>query len=195
MATQLSTEEMDAVKHYLNNEQKASVLNITQVLADCAWAKDAAVTAVDNTGMDLEARAGDRTEIRRIDFPEPVEDAMGLRMAIMSLSMEADIPDGIKRVATAQVETDRAGRYLKALCSHFKKHATVTQDLDEHNIGQGSVSFEFGDCFMEAQENALKLQVEAVSDLRFNRIKHVVKDHLFRFSHKEQLQADWLDED
>ncbi|MEM7034891.1 MAG: DUF2218 domain-containing protein [Chloroflexota bacterium] len=195
MTKELTAEEMDAVKHYLNTEQKLSVLSYAHVLADCAWATEATVTAIDKDGLNVQAGSETQNEDLRIDFPKSVNDALELRMAIMSLAMKADIPDGVKRVASAEFETPKASRYLKALCSHFSKKAQANFEVNDDNTGRGQVKFEFGDCTMAAEANTLTIRVSAESDLRFNRIKYVVGDHLFRFSHREALQADWVDGD
>lgn len=177
----------------INETQSLGLLKMTQVLTDCPWATAAIATAVDETGLELRAEAEGRSQLVRVYFAEPAHGERAMRMAFMALLMQADQPDGLFRQATAHVETARAGRHLKALCSHFKRHATVTQQLDSNNIGQGRVQFEFGDCLMEAQANCLTLQVEAPSELRFARIKDVVSDHLIRFAHKEPLSVNWVD--
>lgn len=177
----------------INETQSAGLLKMAHVLADCPWATAAIATGVDETGLELQAEAAGRSQSVRLPFAAPAPSEREVRMAFMALLMQADQPDGLLRQASAQVETARAGRHLKALCSHFKRHASVTQQLDSNNIGQGRVQFEFGDCLMDAQANRLTLQVEAPSELRFARIKDVVSDHLIRFAHKESLSVNWVD--
>lgn len=194
MATQTITPEIvNGLMQYINNEQKQSVLNFAHVLADCEWATDATVTSLDTSGVDVEATDGTRTETVRIDFPKTAEGPNGLRMALMGLAMKADIPDGIERTASAQVETEKAERYLKALCNHFNHKGNASYDIDDEGIGHGSVVFDFGRCKMEANANSLALHVSAESEMRFSRIKHVVDDHLVRFANKEELQVTWVD--
>ena len=111
-----------------------------------------------------------------------------LRLAFVKLADQADPADGVQRVATAQVKTPKAARYLKALCNHFDRKAEAR--YDDNN---GHIQFSFGECSLHAVEDALLLQVIAESDTRFDRVKHVVADHLVRFGVMEELVVDWVD--
>ncbi len=46
---------------------------------------------------------------------------------------------------------------------------------------------------MQVVGDHLELHVSANSDARFTRVKHVVADHLLRFSSKEQLEVPWVE--
>ncbi len=90
--------------------------------------------------------------------------------------------------ATAQVETAKASRYLKALCNHFARKVTASYDDD-----YGRVQFPFGDCELRATTNALLITVTAVDETMFVTAKAVVADHLVRFGEKEELTVNWVD--
>ncbi|GIK55056.1 MAG: DUF2218 domain-containing protein [Chloroflexi bacterium] len=90
--------------------------------------------------------------------------------------------------ATAQVETAKASRYLKALCNHFARK--VETRYDDNN---GRVQFPFGNCQLQASANALLITVTAVDETMFVTAKAVVADHLVRFGEKEELTVNWVD--
>jgi len=91
--------------------------------------------------------------------------------------------------AHATVETEKASRYLKALCNHFDRKVTA-----EYNDTQGTVAFGFGDCQMEATDNTLQISIQAETDENFGRVKYVISDHLIRFAPNEDLSVDWVEE-
>ncbi|MCA9884626.1 MAG: DUF2218 domain-containing protein [Anaerolineae bacterium] len=91
--------------------------------------------------------------------------------------------------AHAIVETEKASRYMKALCNHFDRKVTATYDDD-----QGTVQFGFGDCQMQASSDSLVIDIQADGDENFNRIKHVIGDHLIRFSGEDITAIEWVDE-
>lgn len=91
--------------------------------------------------------------------------------------------------AQANVQTEKASRYLKALCNHFSHKVTA-----EYSDERGVVQFGFGYCEMQATDNTLNLQVQAEDDENFQRVKHVVGDHLIRFGTNEELVVNWTDE-
>lgn len=90
--------------------------------------------------------------------------------------------------ARTQVQTDKAERYLKALCNHFSRKVTATYD-DRH----GEVQFSIGNCQMEADANTLTIQVRAENEENLAQVKAVVADHLERFASGEGLQLTWLE--
>ena len=92
--------------------------------------------------------------------------------------------------AQSTVETEKASRYLKALCNHFNRK--VTADYDD---ARGTAQFGFGYCEMNAGEKALIINIQADDDENFNRVKFVVSDHLIRFGTNEQLEVVWIDQD
>jgi hypothetical protein len=88
--------------------------------------------------------------------------------------------------ASAQVTTEKASRYLKALCNHFDRKVTA-----EYTDNHGTVDFGFGTCEMYADDNKLSIQIASDTPETFERVKYVVSDHLERFSGDEALQANW----
>ena len=90
--------------------------------------------------------------------------------------------------AQASVTTEKASRYLKALCNHFNKKVSAVYE-DNHGV----VQFGFGVCEMDVQGEQLIMRVQAENDELFARVKYVVADHLERFSGEEQLQVEWID--
>lgn len=90
--------------------------------------------------------------------------------------------------AQAVVPTAKASRYLKALCNHFNRKVTAV--YDGHH---GSVQFGFGTCQMDADDRTLVIHVQAQDEENFARVKHVVADHLERFSGDEGLQVEWTE--
>lgn len=91
--------------------------------------------------------------------------------------------------AQATVETEKASRYLKALCNHFDRKVEAS-----YSETQGSVAFGFANCQMNASDGALTINIEAESDENFERVKYVISDHLIRFAPNEELSINWEDE-
>jgi len=92
--------------------------------------------------------------------------------------------------AHSTVETEKASRYLKALCNHFDRKVTATYD-DNH----GDVQFGFGSCQMDADAQTLSIHVQADNDENFARVKFVVADHLERFSGDDALKVEWAEQE
>ncbi len=90
--------------------------------------------------------------------------------------------------AEATVETVKAVRFMKALCNHFGHKVTA-----EYTDQQGNVQFGFGHCEMSADENALSFRITADTEENFTRVKHVIADHLERFSGEDALKVEWVD--
>jgi hypothetical protein len=88
--------------------------------------------------------------------------------------------------AQGQVTTEKAQRYLKALCNHFSHK--VQASYDENN---GHVEFGFGVCEMKAEATTLSFAIEAEDAESFEQVKFVVADHLERFSGDEALKVSW----
>jgi hypothetical protein len=91
--------------------------------------------------------------------------------------------------AQATVETEKAARYLKALCNHFDRKVKA-----EYNDTQGTIACGFADCQMEAIDSKLQISIQAETDENFGRVKYVVSDHLIRFAPNEDLSVDWVEE-
>lgn len=91
--------------------------------------------------------------------------------------------------AQAQVRTEKAVRYLKALCNHFSHK--VQASYDENT---GHVDFGIGSCEMQATNDLLSFQIRCENEAGFNQVKFVVADHLQRFSGEDALQVLWADQ-
>jgi len=92
--------------------------------------------------------------------------------------------------AQTQVTTERAGRYLKALCNHFNRKVTAEYDGD-----RGNVQFSFATCQMNVEGDSLVIRVQAEKADDFARVKYVVADHLERFAaNYEAFQVHWVDQ-
>lgn len=92
-------------------------------------------------------------------------------------------------VAKSHVTTDKAQRYLKALCNHFNRKVTA-----EYTDNHGTVQFGIGFCEMNATDDALVIRIQAEDEEKLSQVKYVVADHLERFSGEDRLQVQWLDE-
>jgi len=184
----LTPEIINQAITHMNTDHKDALLNYAHHLVDCPWAKTATLISLNRTGLELLVSDNSKEETHRIEFPEPVTDAQTVRLTLVKLAQQADKPDGIKRIAKAQVTTPNAPRFMKALCNHFDRKAEGSYEGN-----QGTVKFAFGHCILEATETALLIQVEADSEQRFQRIKHVLGDHVVRFGQKEGLQVSWVD--
>lgn len=91
--------------------------------------------------------------------------------------------------AHTKVTTDKAARYLKALCSHFNHKVEAT--WSEH---EGSVAFGFADCQMRADATTLTMHLQAENAEKLAQAKEVVGGHLERFAHRDKLVAVWQDD-
>lgn len=92
-------------------------------------------------------------------------------------------------ISEARVETQKASRYLKALCNHFSRKVTA-----EYTDDRGTVQFSIGRCEMRSEPEHLILRVEAEDAERLAGVKSVVADHLVRFAPNESLQVNWVDQ-
>lgn len=179
-------EAAGALRDYLNTHNRDALLRMARNLAGALWASEAQATAVHAAGLDLLVTGGGRQETARVSFSHEAAGPGELRWLTIELADRADPPDGLARVATARVETEKAARYLKALCNHFDRKGVAIYDDNA-----GRVRFPFGECELVAEESALLLRVTADSDGRFQRVRHVVADHLIRFANKEALVVNW----
>ncbi len=188
MTQQLTDQIVTGAMQHMNTDHRNSLLNYAKQLAGCDWAESAEMTTLSATGFDLSVTANGRSETHHIPFETPVNDGQELRSALIKLADKADVPDGIVRVATSNVHTPNALRYVKALTNHFNRKAGGSY---EGNVG--TVNFPFGDAVLEAQDDEILLRVSAESDTMFDRVKDVVGGHLERFAQKETLTVAWVD--
>lgn len=83
-------------------------------------------------------------------------------------------------VATAQVPTASAGKYVQQLCKHWSHKLEV-----EYADGAGRVRFPDALAELRAGPEALTVTVEAADAATVERIKQVVASHLDRFAFRE----------
>ncbi|NGO63293.1 DUF2218 domain-containing protein [Rhizobium daejeonense] len=89
--------------------------------------------------------------------------------------------------AIAIVPTESGWKYLQQLCKHWSHKLEV--ELGEKS---GIVRFSEAVATMSADETALTVEVEAVSQEVLERMKGVVSSHLDRFAFREApLPFDW----
>lgn len=89
--------------------------------------------------------------------------------------------------ATSTFETERASRYLQAMCKHFAHKVPVTYDA-----ARGTADMPFGLLSMHAAEDTLRFEIEAADDHALERMKYVVEAHIVRFAFREKLEKlDW----
>ena len=93
--------------------------------------------------------------------------------------------DGGARSA-AEIETDRASRYLQQLCKHFAHKRPVT--FDPH---AGRISLSAGDCALVAEDTTLRLSLTAADPEQMARLQDTVERHLLRFAFREDMKIDW----
>lgn len=88
--------------------------------------------------------------------------------------------------STAVIATEHASKYLQQLCKHFAHKVSVEFDTE-----RGRIDFPFGDCRLQAGENALTIDCATKTDEELERAQNVVFDHLKRFAWREELEANW----
>ena len=86
------------------------------------------------------------------------------------------------------IATEHASRYLQQLCKHFAHKLTVK--FDEH---AGEITFSIGDCRLQADGEALHIELTAPNPDDMEQLKDVVIRHLVRFAFREELQTNWQD--
>ena len=86
----------------------------------------------------------------------------------------------------ASLKTERAGRYLTALCHHFGRK--VEAECDETT---GWVQFPFGRCEMVADDRSLELRAMADSQQELAQVTRIVTGHLERFAFREDPKLTW----
>ena len=86
----------------------------------------------------------------------------------------------------ASFKTERAGRYLKALCHHFGRK--VEAECDET---KGWVQFPFGRCEMVADESALNFRAFADDQRQLAQVTRIITGHLERFAFREDPKLTW----
>ncbi len=89
--------------------------------------------------------------------------------------------------ATSTFESERAARYLQAMCRHFAHKVPVSYDAVT-----GQAEMPFGLLTMQVAGDRLRFDIEAADPSSLDRMKHVVEAHLVRFAFRERLEKlDW----
>lgn len=88
--------------------------------------------------------------------------------------------------SVATVQTDKAGRYLKALVNHFSRKVSASYEGD-----QGTIAFGFGTCLLQVDSERLGIHAESDSPEDLERVEQVLGSHLIRFTQDEKLLLTW----
>jgi uncharacterized protein len=86
--------------------------------------------------------------------------------------------------ATAQLDTDRASRYLQAMCKHFAHKVEVDYDSE-----RGHAALPDGSLTMNASPSELRFEVEAEDLQKLLRTRYIVDAHIVRFAFREKLMG------
>ena len=78
----------DVVAH-MNGDHAHNLLDYARVLSGMDWAEEARMTGLDCYGFDLVARSGERIEMARIAFDEPLSRPGKIRKALVDLTERA----------------------------------------------------------------------------------------------------------
>jgi len=90
-------------------------------------------------------------------------------------------------VATANVPTASAAKYLQQLCKHWAHKLDV-----EFTAEQGTVRFPDGVATLKAGPEVLTVSIEAQDPATVERLEQVVASHLDRFAFREApLAFNW----
>jgi putative heme iron utilization protein len=74
-----------AIRH-MNEDHAEALLGYARRLAGADWAQSAEMVWLDSLGFELLARAGNRLQPLRVDFPAPVETAAELRLTLARMA-------------------------------------------------------------------------------------------------------------
>ena len=89
-------------------------------------------------------------------------------------------------ISTATLETDKAERWMKALCNHFARKRTA-----RYEGNKGYIDFGDGKCELTATPGLLQFRAEAETAEGLEHIKRAVGGHLGRFTPGEEIQLTW----
>ena len=84
------------------------------------------------------------------------------------------------------VKTEKGGRYMKALVNHFSRKVEAIYDGNF-----GSISFGFGRCSIEAQDNSLIFTAESDTQPKLHQVEGIIDSHLKRFMQDESITLEW----
>ena len=86
----------------------------------------------------------------------------------------------------ATVQSERAARYMTALCHHFGRK-TDAGCVDT----RGWVQFPFGRCDMTITDHELRLHAQADDEDALEQVIQIVTSHLDRFAFRENPDLNW----
>ena len=89
-------------------------------------------------------------------------------------------------ILRARVPTANASRYLQQLCKHWSHKFSV-----EFDPTHGVIHLPGTDCILDAEQEALALELRASDPDALPRMSGVVADHLKRFAFREDLAIEW----
>ncbi len=76
--------------------------------------------------------------------------------------------------------TPNASKYLQQLCKHFEHKVSV-----EYDDATGTAALPAGPAKLAADENGLRVEINAETDENMIRARFVIDDHLKRFAFRE----------
>ncbi len=86
----------------------------------------------------------------------------------------------------ARFETERASRYLKALCHHFGRKVSAECSEEE-----GWVEFPIGRCELKASDSELVISLKAENQSKLKQLENIVGSHVDRFAFRENPNLVW----
>ena len=89
-------------------------------------------------------------------------------------------------IQIATIDTNKAERFMRALCNHFSRKRTA--HYEEH---KGYIDFGDGKCEITATSSLLTFQAEANTLEGLAHVKRAIEKHLLHFTPGEDLQFDW----
>ena len=97
-------------------------------------------------------------------------------------------------IAEAEVETERASRYLAELCEHLNNKAQAHPDRRvrvQWSKTHGTADFGWGRCTMQATTNLLSLRADADDQDALHQMEEFVTRHLEKYGATDELKVDW----
>lgn len=85
--------------------------------------------------------------------------------------------------ATSRLASDRASRYLQAMCRHFAHKVEV-----QYGTERGWAAMPYGSLYMRVIDNVLHFEIEAADEALLERLKSVIDAHIVRFAFREKLE-------
>ncbi|SRR6266566_2122412 len=106
--------------------------------------------------------------------------------------------------AETHIQTERPSRYLVQLCKHadginhkiLHLHASKAQARPEvqhveWSDADGTLTFSWGRCTMQAGPDTLTVRLDATNEEDLQRIQDLITRNLERFGRRDQLKVNW----